>query len=59
MIRGVRPEPDKLILTGGGAALSGLATSLAPLLLIPIEIAEKPELSVIRGLEAILPRLKK
>lgn len=58
MIRGVRPEPDKLILTGGGANLSGLAASLSPLLLIPIEVAERPELSVIRGLEVILPDLK-
>ena len=57
MIRAVKPEPDKLILTGGGASLSGLASSLAPLLLVPIEIADKPELSVIRGLEALLPRL--
>ena len=58
MVRNRKVEPDKVILTGGSAKISGLAGALSPLLLIPIEIAESPDLSIIRGLESLLPRLK-
>ena len=58
MIRMRKVEPDKIILTGGSAKLNGLVTALAPLIQVPIEIAEEPELSVIRGLEGLLQRIK-
>lgn len=54
MVRSVKTEPDKIILTGGGAKLKGLVSSLSPLLLLPIEIAKEPENSVIRGLEMLM-----
>ncbi len=57
MIRPLKVEPDKIILTGGGAKLSGLPNSLAPLLLLPIEIAPEPENAVIKGIGAILDEL--
>jgi actin-like ATPase involved in cell morphogenesis len=58
MVRNCKIEPDKVILTGGSAKLSGLVGALTPVLLIPVEIASDPELSVIRGLEVLLPSLK-
>lgn len=58
MIRDRKIEPDKVILTGGGAKINGLVGALTPHLLIPVEIAEEPELSVIRGLEGLLSRIK-
>lgn len=58
MIRTLKAEPDKVILTGGGAKLSSLATSLAPLLCLPVEVAKEPENAVIRGVCLIAERLK-
>lgn len=57
MIRSVKPEPDKIILTGGSARLSGFSSALAPLLCLPIEVAREPEGAVIRGLAALLSQI--
>jgi len=62
MIRTLPVEPDKIILTGGGAKLSGLANALAPLLLLPVEVAKEPDKAVIRGLHYLMtekPKKKK
>ncbi len=58
MIRGVKAEPDKIILTGGSAVLRGLPNALAPLVLLPIEVAPEPENAVVRGMGMMLERLK-
>ncbi len=58
LIRRQRVEPDKIILTGGGARLSGLAPALAPLLCLPVIVAEEPELAVIRGLAGFIRNTK-
>lgn len=57
MVRPLKPEPDKIILTGGGAKLKGLASALAPLLCLPIQVAPEPEGAVIRGLSELLSKL--
>ncbi len=57
MIRTLKAEPDKIILTGGSAHLKGLASAFAPLLLLPIEIASEPENAVIRGVGSMLDRI--
>lgn len=54
MLRGVPNVPDKIILTGGSAVLKGLPNALAPLMLIPIEVAPDPENAVIRGIGKML-----
>ena len=56
LVRTLPSEPDKLILTGGGARLRALAPALAPIVCIPVEISPDPELAVIRGLSAIIER---
>ncbi len=53
LIRSLSCEPDKVILTGGGAKLNGLAPALSPLVCLPVEVSERPELAVVRGLAAI------
>ena len=54
LVRGLRAEPDKIILTGGTARLKGLASALAPLLCLPITSPQEPEMTVIRGLAALI-----
>ena len=54
MLRTLGHAPDKIILTGGSAALKGLPNALAPLMLIPIEIAPEPENAIIRGIGKML-----
>ena len=54
MVRSLKVEPDKIILTGGSSRLSGLPNALAPLLLLPIEIAENPENAVINGISRMI-----
>lgn len=58
MIRKETAEPDKVILTGGGAKLDGLASSLAALLCLPVEVAKEPEHAVIRGVAFLLKHRK-
>ena len=53
-LRDLRYKPDKLILTGGGALLDGIAQSLVPLVCMPVEVAEDPQHAVIRGLCKIM-----
>lgn len=48
--RSLPAEPDKIVLTGGGAKLNGLASQLSPLVSLPVEVADKPEEAIIRGL---------
>lgn len=50
LIRTLPCEPDRIILTGGGAEMTGIAPAMAPLVGIPVTIAEKPGLAVARGL---------
>ncbi len=59
LLRAVRVEPDKLILTGGGAKLAGLPLALAPLVGLPVVAAKDPELAVIRGIAVTMNRGKK
>lgn len=59
MVRTLPVEPDKVILTGGGAKLAGLANALAPLLLLPVEVAKEPDKAVIRGLGYLLSQKKR
>lgn len=54
IIRELSCDPDKIILTGGGANMKGLAPALAPLVGIPVVSAEKPEQAVARGLVAVM-----
>ena len=54
MLRTLGHAPDKIILTGGSAAFKGLPNALAPLMLIPIEIAPEPENAIIRGIGKML-----
>jgi len=54
LVRGLQLDPDKIILTGGGAKLAGLAPALAPLLCLPVEVAKEPELAVIRGVAVLM-----
>ena len=54
MIRARRPEPDRLILTGGGAKLEGLAEALSPVLGLPVVTAKEPEYAVIRGIATMI-----
>ncbi len=56
LIRTLPSEPDRLILTGGGAQLHALAPALAPIVCLPVEISPEPEFAVIRGLSAIAER---
>ena len=53
LIRTLPCDPDKIILTGGGANMAGIAPALAPLAGIPTVVAEKPELAAARGLLAV------
>lgn len=57
MLRGLSDPPEKIILTGGSAALKGLPNALAPLVLIPIEVAHEPENAVIRGIGKLLNQI--
>ncbi len=57
MIHPLENQPDKIILTGGSAALKGLPNALAPLMLIPIEVAPEPENAVIRGIGKMLGQI--
>ncbi len=57
MLREVENAPEKIILTGGSAALKGLPNALAPLVLIPIEVAPEPENAVIRGIGKLLNQI--
>ena len=54
MIRKQSTPPEKVILTGGGAKLDGLAPALASLLCLPVEVANEPENAVIRGLSVLM-----
>lgn len=58
MIRALKVEPDKIILTGGTASLDGLKEALSFLLLLPIEVCEEPQYAVIRGIKNILDKMK-
>jgi rod shape-determining protein MreB len=53
-VRPLRLEPDKIILTGGGARLHGLAESLAPIVNLPVTVAPEPEMAVIRGVAVMI-----
>ncbi len=57
MIRSLSHAPDKIILTGGSAVFKGLPNALAPLMLIPIEVAPDPENAVIRGVGKLLENI--
>ena len=57
MLRNVSNAPDKMILTGGSAVFKGLPNALAPLVLMPIEIAPEPENAVIRGIGKLLENI--
>ena len=57
MIQPLSEAPDKIILTGGSASLKGLPNALAPLMLIPIEIAPEPENAIIRGIGKMLEQI--
>lgn len=57
MLRGLENPPEKIILTGGSASLKGLPNALAPLVLLPIEVAPEPENAVIRGIGRLLSRI--
>lgn len=57
MLRTLKVEPDKVILTGGGAKLDALESALAPLLCLPVEVAKEPENAVIRGIGVVLEQL--
>ena len=62
ILRTVRPlklEPDKIILTGGGAALDGLAEALAPVVGLPVVVAEEPDTAVIRGVATMIKAKQK
>lgn len=56
LVRGMKLDPDKIILTGGGAKLAGLAPALAPLLCLPVAVAKEPELAVIRGVAGLMKK---
>ncbi len=56
MIRSLSCEPVKIILTGGGALLAGLAPALTSLVCIPVEVAENPAFAVTRGLGQVIRR---
>ncbi len=49
----LKEPPERMILTGGGAKLKGLASALTPLLCLPIKVCPKPAFAVIRGLYMI------
>ena len=59
LVRGLQLDPDKIILTGGGAKLSELASALAPLLCLPVVVAKEPELAVIRGVAVLMNQGKR
>ncbi len=54
MLRGLPYRPDCVVLTGGGAKLDGLASALAPLLCLPVYVANEPEYAVIRGIGRLM-----
>ncbi len=57
MILPLKNQPEKIVLTGGSAALKGLPNALAPLVLIPIEVAPEPENAVARGIALMLEKI--
>ncbi len=57
MILPLKNQPEKIVLTGGSAALKGLPNALAPLVLIPIEVAPEPENAVARGIASMLEKI--
>ena len=59
IIRALSAEPDKIILTGGGAKLHGLDQALAPLLCLPVEVCRDSENAVIRGIAKLMSDKKK
>lgn len=54
LIRTLPCDPDKIILTGGGAKMTGIAPALAPLVGVPVTVAEDPEFAVARGLASVM-----
>ncbi|MBO4414132.1 MAG: rod shape-determining protein [Clostridia bacterium] len=54
MVRGMPAEPDKIVLTGGGALLSGLQPTIQSLLHFPVIVADDPANAVIRGIMQII-----
>lgn len=54
MIRKEEVTPEKVILTGGGAKLDGLAPALSALLYLPVEVANEAENAVIRGVSLLM-----
>ncbi len=54
LVRRQQIEPDRIILTGGGAKLEGLESALAPLLCLPVTVAKEPEYAVIRGIASLM-----
>jgi rod shape-determining protein MreB len=59
LVRGLQLDPDKIILTGGGAKLAELASALSPLLCLPVVVAKEPELAVIRGVAVLMNQGKR
>ena len=57
MLRGLENAPEKIVLTGGSAVFKGLPNALAPLVLLPIEVAPEPENAVIRGIGKMLDKI--
>ena len=57
MLYSLKKQPDKIILTGGTASLKGLPNALAPLVLLPIEVASEPSNAVIRGIGQMLDQI--
>ncbi len=54
MTRGMPAEPDKIVLTGGGARLNGLQPTVQALLHFPVVVANKPDEAVINGILQII-----
>ncbi|MBQ7604818.1 MAG: rod shape-determining protein [Clostridia bacterium] len=54
MVRGMPAEPDKIVLTGGGAQLNGLQPTIQSLLHFPVVVANRPAEAVINGILQII-----
>ena len=54
VVRNMPAEPDKIVLTGGGAKLNGLPAALESIVRLPVVVANEPENAVIRGIIHII-----
>lgn len=53
VIRSLPAEPDRVVLTGGGAQLDGLSAALESIIHFPVVVAKNPSEAVIRGIVQI------